>query len=222
MTTMATSQSTPKSSTAKKPTTRKPAARKSPSTRSASTARTARSARTTRATAKGTTPAAARRSRTTAATKTREAATAEARAAKATAQETRHIAERAALTYVGATLEARDRVVGTVTDLVDRYGSVNAAEKELGRFERRGNTPAPRWSASCASRRRTVERLVRRNRNRVEHESEMAQRKAGRRPNVVTQQIDIVSNRVEDAVQVGVAVSERFAGKAREQVKTLV
>ena len=39
------------------------------------------------------------------------------RAAKTTAKQGRNVAERAALVYVGATLEARDRAVALVNDL---------------------------------------------------------------------------------------------------------
>src|SRR5215467_12992058 len=81
--------------------------------------------------------AAARRARTTAQRQTRSAAAANANAARATAREGRSFAERAALVYVGATLEARDRVVGTVESLADNYGSRKAAERRLKQLEAR-------------------------------------------------------------------------------------
>src|SRR5215218_1953842 len=64
------------------------------------------------------------------------AATANTRAAKTTAAQGRNVAERAALVYVGGVLEARDRVVGLATGLVDKYGSVPSAQKTLRRSRR--------------------------------------------------------------------------------------
>jgi len=152
-----------------------------------------------------------------AANKTREAAQANTRAAKTTVKQSRNVAERAALTYVGATLEARDRVLGVVngvTDVLDKYSSFTSAEKELTKFERRGNKARNEIERRTRRTRTRVERLVRRNRVAI-------QRDAERRPNVVTERIDFVSSRVEDAVQTGVATGERVVAKAREQVKTL-
>ena len=172
-----------------------------------------------------------------AANKSRDAAKANARAAettaKVTAEETRGIAERAALTYVGATLEARDAVVGVVGELVDRFGSRTAAEKELRgdfkRFERRGTTARnqlernakktrTRLEREMRERRRGAERLVRPYRREVK----AAQRDADRRQNVVTQRVDSVSSRVEDVVQATVATGERVVALSQKQVKARV
>ena len=80
--------------------------------------------------------------------------------------------------YVGATLEARDRVVGLAGELVNRFGSRAAAERELGkdirRFERRGTTARnqverdvkkarTRLERQLRTRRRDAEKLVKRN-----------------------------------------------------------
>ena len=123
--------------------TRKPtAARKSTTTRS--TARKSPS-RTSRPASKkvANKTAAARGARTTAQRQSRSAAQANVNAARATAREGKSIAERAALVYVGATLEARDRVMGVAGSFVDSYGSRKSAERQLkkleGRFERRGS-----------------------------------------------------------------------------------
>ena len=131
----------------------------------------------------------ARRQRTTATRETREAATAGRRAAKATAAEGRSYAERAIFAYTGAVLEARDNVVGFTEDLVKRYGSVAAAQKELQKaqrtlsrdltkFERRGERevrrPARAWSASSARRRRSVEGAVRVRGRRIEKRADAA------------------------------------------------
>ena len=132
--------------------------------------------------------------------------------------------------YVGGVLEARDRVIGVATGLVDRYGSVADAqktlrrsqrelEKDVRRFERRGEREA-------RLARTRVERLVRRNRRAFEREANAVERKADRRDNVVTERlagvskaaasgVTAVSNRVEETVQVGVATGERLATRAK-------
>ena len=126
-------------------------------------------------------PAAAQR--TIAKNETREAAQAQATAAKTTAAQGRNVAERAALVYVGATLEARDRVVGLATGIVDKFGTRTAAERELNkdirRFERRGTTA-----------RNKLERDVRKARTRLERadpsQPPRVEREVNGRTNVVT------------------------------------
>jgi hypothetical protein len=128
----------------------KPAAKRS------STARKSRA--TSRSTA---TKATARRQRTIAANETREAAQANVRAATTTAKQGRNVAERAALVYVGATLEARDRAVALVTDLRDVTTSRAAAEKRIGKFERRGTTARNRFERDVRKARTRLERQLR-------------------------------------------------------------
>jgi hypothetical protein len=179
----------------------------------------------------------ARRQRTIAKNETREAAEAQARAARTTAAQGRNVAERAALVYVGATLEARDRVLGLAGELVNRYGTRAAAEREVNkdirRFERRGHTARnqlerdvkkarTRLERAVRTRRREAERLLRRNRRTVEHQVEMAERQTARQPNPVASRIADVSNRVEDAAQFSVATGTRIAGVAKDRVTALV
>ena len=152
-----------------------------------------------------------RRSRTIAANETREAATANVRAAKTTAKQGRNVAERAALVYVGATLEARDRAVALVSDLRDVTTTRKGAEKQISKLERRGNTARnqlerdvrkarTRLERELRGRRRDAERLVRRNRARAEREGVA---------------------RVETVVQAGVSAGERIASSARERVAAI-
>ena len=151
---------------------RKPAARK----RAATTRTTPRRTAATKAPSTST----GRRQRTIARNETRDAAQAQVRAAKTTAAQGRNVAERAALVYVGATLEARDRVVGLAEGLVNRFGTRTAAERELNkdirRFERRGTTARnqlerdakkarTRLERQLRTRRRDAEQLIRRNAN---------------------------------------------------------
>jgi hypothetical protein len=186
--------------------TRKPAARKSTARKRTTTRSTANRSTADRSTARRSTATKApskstgRRARTVARNETRDAAQAQVRAARTTAAQGRNVAERAALVYVGATLEARDRVV----DLVGRFGSLPSAEREVKKFERRG------------------ERDVKKARTRVERLVRTRRREADRRSNIVTARIADVSNRVEDAAQIGVATGTRIASVARERVSALV
>jgi hypothetical protein len=137
---------------------------------------------TRRTAAKKPSTATARRQRTIARNETRDAAQAQVKAAKTTAAQGRNVAERAALVYVGATLEARDRVI----ELVNRYGSRAAAEREVGkdirRFERRGTTA-----------RNQLERDVRKARTRLERELRTRRRDAER---IIGSRVDAAKERV--------------------------
>jgi hypothetical protein len=199
--------------TKRKSTARKPAARKS-------------AARATAA--KSPSSATARRNRTIAANETRDAAQANVRAAKTTAKQGRNVAERAALVYVGATLEARDRAIAFVTDLRDATTSRKGAEKRISKLERRGNTARnqlerdvrkarTRLERELRGRRRSAERLVRRSRARADHEVTSVERDAEGRRNIVAGQVA----RVETVVQAGVAAGERIATTARERVASI-
>src|SRR3954452_13927676 len=202
-----TSTTTNNTTTAKKPAAakRKPAARK-PSARRASTTRTTPSKTT------------GRRVRTQAANETRSAAQAQERAARITAEQVSSLAERAALSYVGATLEARDRVIGAAGSLADTFGSRKAAEKEIkklqARYERRGVKARNELERDVKKARTRLERVVRRNRTAVE-------RDADRRNNTVTEQLAGVSTRVEEAAQVGVAAATRVGTLAKERIASL-
>jgi Skp family chaperone for outer membrane proteins len=112
-----------------------------------------------------------------------------------------------------------------VTDLVDRYGSRAGVEKEIRKFERKGTTTRnqlerdvrkarTRLERELRGRRRDAERLIRR-------EAGTAERQANRRRNMVSEGIATVSNRVEGAVQIGVATGGRVATLAKERVSSI-
>jgi hypothetical protein len=139
--------------------------------------------------------------------------------------------------YVGAALEARDRVIGAAGDLAGRYGTRTAAEREVGkdirRFERRGTKARndlernvrkarTRVEREVRTRRRDAERILRRNRRAVEREVTAAERQSARSSNIVSARVANVSNRVEDAAQFGVATGTRIATFAKERVTALV
>src|SRR5262249_54091161 len=154
------------------------------------------------------------RVRTQARNETRDAVQANRRAARITAEQGRSLAERAALSYVGATLEARDRLIDAAGTLADTWGSPKSAEREFkklqARYERRGTKARNNLERDVKKARTQLERVVRRNRT-------AAEREADRRPNVVSDQI----SRVEDVVQVGVAVAERGVNLAKERIAAI-
>jgi hypothetical protein len=189
---------------ARKRSARKPAARRNTSSRSTTATSPSKST--------------GRRVRTQARNETREAAKANVRAARTTAEQGKSLVERAALTYVGATLEARDRVIGAAGTVADSFGTRKKAERELkklqARYERRGTTTRNQVERDVKKARTRLERVARRNRNAVE-------RDAARRPNVVTGQISGVSNRVEEVAQVGVAAAQRVGTLAKDRIAAI-
>ena len=210
-TTSTTSTSTPT-------TTSKPAAKKRPARKRPARKPAARRSTTRSATATTPSKSTGRRVRTQARNETRGAAQANARAARITADQGKSLAERASLTYVGATLAARDRVIETAASLADTFGSRKAAERELkklqSRYERRGVKARNQLERDVKKARTRLERVARRNRNAVE-------RDAARRDNVVTEQLSTVSNRVEEAVQIGVAATQRVGTLAKDRIAAL-
>jgi hypothetical protein len=203
-----TTTTTPTATTAKRtPAKRSSTARK----RNTSTRSTSRST-----TAKSPSKATGRRQRTIAGNETRQAAKANARAVKTTAKQGGNIAERAALVYVGATLEARDRALGLVkppaVTKLERRGKTTR-----DRFERDVRKARTRLERELRTRRRDAERLVRRNRARVEREVNTAERRADRRSNPVADQIA----RVETGVQAVGAAGERFATTVKDRVSAI-
>jgi hypothetical protein len=171
-------------------------------TKKASARRTATAKRTT---------AAKRAPRTTAAAAARTTSTRPAtRASRA-----QELAERVVLIPVGAALEARDRVVGTVGDLVSTTSSRSALERQLKRFERRGGTA-----------RTQLEREVRRTRTRLERRTRTARRgfdrqRAQARKNLGAN-VELVSQRVENVVQNGVDAGMKLVNGAQDRIARVV
>jgi hypothetical protein len=212
-----TSTATPSTSTSK-PAAKKPAARKPAARKPAARKRPARKPAARRTTATTPSKTTGRRVRTQAKNETREAAKANVRAARTTAEQGKSIAERAALSYVGLTLVARDRVIETAGTVADTLSTRKKAERELkklqARYERRGTTARNQLERDVKKTRTRLERVVRRNRTAVE-------RDASRRSNVVTEQLAGVSGRVEDVVQVGVAATQRVGTIAKDRIAAI-
>jgi predicted nucleic acid-binding Zn-ribbon protein len=123
--------------------------------------------------------------------------------------------------YVGAGYEARDRVVGLAGELVNRYGSRTAVEKEIKRSRRDVESDIKRFERRGNTARNQIERDVRKARARLERELRGRQREAARRRNLVTEGIATVSGRVEETVQFGVATGGRLASVAKDRVAAI-
>lgn len=195
-------KSTSRSKTTSRSTTRTAAQRKTAGTKSAASRKQNAAKRNTR-TAKRTA------SRTTARTQTaaaREAAAAR-RDAETTFTKVGDAAERTALTYVGATLEARDRVV----ELLGLYTDPDKLQRQLKKFERRGTTTRNR-----------VERELKKQRTRVERQLRQRTRSIERDAKPYVEQINVVGAQVENVAS-GVALAGSKAAKAAtERVSALV
>ena len=121
------------------------------------------------------------------------------------------IAERVVLIPVGAALEARDRVAGTVEELVTTTRSRSALEKQLGRFERRGG-----------SARTQLEREVRRTRTRLERQTRGARRGFERQRTQARKSLDTnveqLTTRVEKVVRNGRDAGMKLVNGAQDRL----
>ncbi len=102
--------------------------------------------------------------------------------------------------YVGAVVEARDRVTTVATDVVETLTTRRGVT--LRRLERRGQTETRKV-------RTRAQRVIRRGERRFDREVNAVARETNRRENVVTKQVATVAGRIEETVQAGVAGAER-------------
>lgn len=122
---------------------------------------------------------------------------------KTPVQQAQHIAERAVLVPVGASLLARDNLVSSVKGFATRYRTRAAFERELKRYERRGATARNRFERQVRRSRTRFERELRQRRNRVERAVKQNRRRVERdlrsvrRGNVGAQFDKLVSNAQE-------------------------
>lgn len=125
------------------------------------------------------------------------------------------LAERALLIPVGAALEARDRVAGTVEGLVTTTRSRSGLEQQLRRFERRGG-----------SARTQLEREVRRTRTRLERRTRTARRGFERQRTQARKNLDLnvenLTARVEKVVQNGVDAGMKLVNGVQERLPKVV
>lgn len=125
------------------------------------------------------------------------------------------LAERAVLIPVGAALEARDRVAGTVEELVTTTRSRSALEQQLKRYERRGG-----------SARTQLEREVRRTRTRIERQTRTARRGFERQRTEARKNwgsnVETLTSRVEKVVQNGVDAGMKLVNGAQDRLSKVV
>jgi F0F1-type ATP synthase membrane subunit b/b' len=134
---------------------------KTTTTRSTSTTR-----RKAAATRRSTT---AKKAATTRATREASAnAQSAAQPARNRVQQVQDLAERAVLVQVGAALEARDAVVGTVGTIADTTTNRTHAERQLKKFERRGAGARTQLERELRKTRTRVQRELRQRRQRLE------------------------------------------------------
>jgi hypothetical protein len=206
------SRSTTRSSTRSTPRRRSTSqARKAPAAKPTSTAR-----RQTAATRRST--AAKRGAATRANSATQRQASRAAQGPKTRAEYVQHYAERAVLVQVGAALEARDRVVSTVNEVVDLATNRPNAERRLKKYERRGNTARNRVQREVRKTRTRVERELRQRRTRLERTARQNGLETKGLRNNVTANVDLVAAQVENAVQTGLTEGAKLVAKATERV----
>jgi len=162
--------------------------------------------------------AAAARKRSTAAKKLAET---RRELAKTPVDRVTEYAEKAVLVPWGAALIARDNVVSTVTDLRVSYSTPEKAQRELRRFERRGTTARNRLEREVRKTRTRIERELRQRRtaaqrlikrNRTQVERGLKQRR---------KDFDLVSARVENAVQEGLTTATQLSADIQKRISSV-
>ena len=131
----------------------------------------------------------ARRARTTATRETREAAQANARAAKVTAEQGRNVAERAALVYVGATLDGARPRARARRGPAQRDHAASAPSSGSPATSAAAPRRAPSSSATCASAHPPRARAAPAPASAPSGSCGARERTAERRPNVVAERV---------------------------------
>jgi hypothetical protein len=127
----------------------------------------------------------------------------------------REAAERLVVVPVGAALEARDTVVATAEDLQTRFGTTEAAEKQLEKqlkkYEKRGEKA-----------RKNVERRVKKTRKQVERELKARRRDAEKLVEQTTKDANARLEAVRESIsQIDLGTSVEFLqAQAENVVKT--
>jgi hypothetical protein len=111
------------------------------------------------------------------------------------------MAERAVLVPVGASLVARDNLVGTVKGLATKYTTRSGLQREITRYERRGATERnrlesqvrrtrSRFETGFRQRRSNVEKTVTENRRRFEREVRSVRKDLERQSGALSKRVD--------------------------------
>jgi hypothetical protein len=153
------------------------------------------------------------------------------------------LAERAVLVQVGAALEARDRVVGTVSSITDTATSRPRAERQLKKFERRGASARTqlereirktrtRVERELRQRRQRLERTVKRNRGKLEREVKTARRDLEKQARDLEKQardlqknvaanVELVAAEAQNRVQGGIKSTAKLVSDGSERAGTV-
>jgi len=131
------------------------------------------------------------------------------------AERAQALAERAVLIPVGVALEARDRVVGTVDELVTTTRSRAELEKRLRRFERRGGSARTQLEREVRRTRTQIERRGRRARRGIERQRAQASKTLGGN-------VETLTSRVENVVQNGVDAGMKLVNGAQDRLAKVV
>ena len=186
-----------------------------------------KAAATGRSTAGKTAAATRRRNAARRSAAAKQAAATRALANRTPLDQAQEYAERAILIPVGAALTARDRVVESVGEIVESYGTRASAQRKietnLRRFERRGTTARNQLQRDVKKTRTRVERELRQRRNRAERlmrRNVTKQVKQARKD--ATSRVDLVTAQVENLVQTGVNAGSKIVARGVEGVPTPV
>ena len=186
---------------------RSTAAKKGAQTRAASSGAAARKTTASRASATAT------RTRTAAA---KDAAETKG-AVKSRVGQAADLAEKAFVVPIGATLVARDKVVAAFDELRSAYSTRKKAEAQLKRFERRGTNVL-----------KPIVRDAKKTRERVEKELRYGRDRFGKDVRIiakdfepVAKNVELVSARVENAVQGGKTAATKASTSVQERIAAL-
>lgn len=132
------------------------------------------------------------------------------------------LAERAVLIPVGAALEARDRVAGTVGGLVTSTRSRSALEQQLRRFERRGGSARTQLEREVRRTRTQLERRTRRARRGFVHQRTQVQKNLDLNVETLSTRVEPLKTGVEKVVQNGVDAGMKLVNGVQQRLPKVV
>jgi hypothetical protein len=137
-------------------------------------------------------------------------------------QRAQQLAARVVLIPVGAALEARDRVAGTVEELVTTTRSRTALEKQLKRFERRGGGARRELEREVRRTRTQLERQTRTTRRGFERQRTQARKNLDLNVETLSTRVEPLKTGVEKVVQNGVDAGMKLVSGAQERLSRVV
>lgn len=160
-----------------------------------------------------------RASKTAASTATARSSSTRPATRAARAQE---LAERVVLIPVGAALEARDRLAGTVEELVTTTRSRSALERQLRRFERRGGSARTQLEREVRHTRTQFERRTRTARRGFERQRTEARRNLDFNVEALSTRVGPLKTGVEKVVQNGLGAGMKLVNGAQGRLPKVV